>query len=177
MVNYLVFSLASISILATAFPSPGHVSEITYRLFGQLPRLAARSTSFLFPFLSLLPSPFWSLCFFFSFFSFLSLVGPFTGKVGFLTCPFVQLPKTVYGFEVLRERSWISTQHVRFLSLSTSSSLSFFFFSFAHLFGLKRHDCWLFLLCSRREFSLASDFSCARLFALFQVHIRIFRLS
>lgn len=47
MVNYPVFPvLASISIPATAFPSPGHVPEITYRLFAQLPRLAARSTSF-----------------------------------------------------------------------------------------------------------------------------------
>lgn len=100
MVNYPVFPvLASISIPATAFPSPGHVPEITYRLFAQLPRLAARSTSF-----SSSPRP--PICFpvlllfFFLFsFRFSSFVGPFAGRSRPPTCPFVQLPKTVYDFE------------------------------------------------------------------------------
>lgn len=99
MVNYLVFSLASISILATAFPLPGHVPEITYRLFGQLPRLAARSTSFLFLFS---PSPV-TLRRLFPPFPFVFLVFAFCWPVcrrsQLLTCPFVQLPKTVYAFE------------------------------------------------------------------------------
>lgn len=101
MVNYPVFPvLASISIPATAFPSPGHVPEITYRLFAQLPRLAARSTSF-----SSSPHPRPPICFpvlllFFLFsFRFSSFVGPFAGRSRPPTCPFVQLPKTVYDFE------------------------------------------------------------------------------
>lgn len=111
MVNYPVLPvLASISIPATAFPSPGHVPEITYRLFAQLPRLAARSTSFSLPLrppLFVSPSPFFlsflSFFFFFVFsFRFSSFVGPFTGEKSALpppTCPFVQLPKTVYDLE------------------------------------------------------------------------------
>ena len=164
MVNYLVFSLASISILATAFPSPGHVSEITYRLFGQLPRLAARSTSFLFPFLSLLPSSFYSLCFPFVFLVFISC-WPVYRKSRLPGLSFCAAFENGVRLRGLRERSWISTQHVRSFFLSTSSSLPSFFF--AHLFGLKRHDRWLFIPCSRRGFSLASGFSRARLFALF----------
>lgn len=141
MVNYLVFSLASISILATAFPSPGHVSEITYRLFGQLPRLAARSTSFLFPFFSPFPSPFSSLCFPFVFLVFISCSWPVYRQSRLPDLSFcIQLPKTVYGFE----------DYVRDLEFPRSTSAFFLFrlfplfpsfFSFAHLFRLKRHDC------------------------------------
>lgn len=110
MVNYPVLPvLASISIPATAFPSPGHVPEITYRLFAQLPRLAARSTSFSLPLrppLFVSPSPFFLsfpflffLCFFLSFLLFCWPV--YRGEVGPppSDLSFVQLPKTVYDLE------------------------------------------------------------------------------
>lgn len=139
MVNYLVFSLASISILATAFPLPGHVPEITYRLFGQLPRLAARSTSFLFLFS---PSPVaFSVCFHRppSFFSFFPFVGPFAGEVSFwlvLLCSFRKrcTPSRI-TWEILNFRTACPSFLFRFLPF------------FARFFGLKRYDCWLFLSC------------------------------
>lgn len=141
MVNYPVFPvLASISIPATAFPSPGHVPEITYRLFAQLPRLAARSTSFSFP----LPRP--PICFpvpfllFLFFCRFSSFVGPFTGRSRPPTCPFVQLPKTVYDFEdYVRDLEFPRATSPFFPSASLSP---FFSLSFStRPFGLKHHDC------------------------------------
>lgn len=150
MVNYPVLPvLASISIPATAFPSPGHVPEITYRLFAQLPRLAARSTSFSFPLrppLFVSPSPFFlsflSFFFFFVFsFRFSSFVGPFTGEKSALpppTCPFVQLPKTVYDLEDYVRDLEFPRATSPFFSLQPSPpSLSLS----ARPFGLKRHDC------------------------------------
>lgn len=123
MVNYPVFPvLASISIPATAFPSPGHVPEITYRLFAQLPRLAARSTFF-----SSSPRP--PICFpvlllfFFVFFSFLLFCWPVCREKSASDLSFCAASENGVRLRGLRERSWISTRHVPVFP----SSLSPFF--------------------------------------------------
>lgn len=135
MVNYPVLPvLASISIPATAFPSPGHVPEITYRLFAQLPRLAARSTSFSLPLrppLFVSPSPFFLsfpflffLCFFLSFLLFCWPV--YRGEVGPPPSDLSFCAASENGVRLggLRERSWISTRHVPVFFPSALSSFS-----------------------------------------------------
>ena len=174
MVNYPVLPvLASISIPATAFPSPGHVPEITYRLFAQLPRLAARSTSFSLPLrppLFVSPSPFFLsfpflffLCFFLSFLLFCWPV--YRGEVGPppSDLSFVQLPKTVYDLEDYVRDLEFPRATSPFFSLQPSPpSLSLS----ARPFGLKRHDCWLFLrhpvITDEQESNWKSTFHFAR---------------
>lgn len=175
MVNYPVLPvLASISIPATAFPSPGHVPEITYRLFAQLPRLAARSTSFSLPLrppLFVSPSPFFlsflSFFFFFVFsFRFSSFVGPFTGEKSALpppTCPLCSFRKRCTTWRITWEILNFHAPRPRFFPFSLSSfSLSLS----ARPFGLKRHDCWLFLrhpvITDEQESNWKSTFHFAR---------------
>lgn len=125
MVNYPVFPvLASISIPATAFPSPGHVPEITYRLFAQLPRLAARSTSFSFPLPPpsyLFPRPLSSFSFFLSF---LLFCWPVHREKSAPDLSFCAASENGVRLRGLRERSWISTRHVPVFPFSFP--LSFF---------------------------------------------------
>lgn len=186
MVNYPVLPvLASISIPATAFPSPGHVPEITYRLFAQLPRLAARSTSFSLPLrppLFVSPSPF-----FLSFLSFFFLFFPFVSPLLLARLPGRSRPSPLRLVLLCSFRKRCTTWRITWEILNFHAprprffpfSLSSFSLSLsARPFGLKRHDCWLFLrhpvITDEQESNWKNTFHFARFVKIYR-KLSIFR--
>lgn len=115
------------------------------------------------PFLPFLPFLFFFLCFFLSFLLFCWPV--YRGEVGPppSDLSFVQLPKTVYDLEDYVRDLEFPRATSPFFSLQPSPpSLSLS----ARPFGLKRHDCWLFLrhpvITDEQESNWKSTFHFAR---------------
>ena len=115
------------------------------------------------PFLPFLPF----LFFFFVFsFRFSSFVGPFTGEKSALpppTCPLCSFRKRCTTWRITWEILNFHAPRPRFFPFSLSSfSLSLS----ARPFGLKRHDCWLFLrhpvITDEQESNWKSTFHFAR---------------
>lgn len=171
--------LSGVAGVGIDFHSGDRLSIAWSRSWNYLPTVRPITTarcSFHFLFLPPPPSPicfpipflpFLPFLFFFVFsFRFSSFVGPFTGEKSALpppTCPFVQLPKTVYDLEDYVRDLEFPRATSPFFSLQPSPpSLSLS----ARPFGLKRHDCWLFLrhpvITDEQESNWKSTFHFAR---------------